>query len=1304
MHKRILSTILVFALLLPLLCGVSAFGTPQEQEQPIFDGYIVKLKGGTMSLMDVGEDEKLESLEWLDDVYVVKELADVQRYINAGMVEYFEPDYILKTLDTAPNDTYYSSQWTLETIGYPSLYSGGYNGSGVTVAIIDTGVYAWYEGDTYYGHEDFNGVKISPHSRNLLGNGSAADSEKYYYRDQKGHGTFVASQIAAVTNNGRGISATASGVELMILRCMADSYSEEFAANPAYDANSGKVSVIANAIAYAAEKGADVINLSLGEGASRLSADTINTLQLAVTAANNEGVIVVAAVGNDGNKPNGTEMFFPAACSNVIGVGSVVKSDDSLSLSGFSQRNASVDITAPGEKVVGIHIYPDWKNYINNSLYANETDSYITGGGTSYSAPVVSALAAIVKQVNSALDHDDVLSLLAATSTDYGAAGWDASFGYGVVNASALLTALTETEHKISYVLNDNISFPALIEGDYAETFKLNRSTEVPLPIPTRPGHAFAGWYERIDLSDTAKTTLPAGALGTMSYNETDSSYSITDYKLYAAWIESESIAVESVRVLGHDAVTDSENSSVYDVRLPADAIGSLASLRANDIAIACASEGAVSTVPVTTDGGETWTFSIAYSSLTKEYTIKVSVSALKMPTVVNGQVAQSGSAVLQSLDGGVETSAYKADIEGWFADETEYEIVSCDGAGTAAVSEDGGVTHLFYTPETADNGKNILITLRAKNAEFTSADTVTVTIAVSRARSDSELSSLTESFDKHIGGTVTVDVTMYGNSLTGLKYNNANMAEGEDYTVDGMDDCVVRLMNSFLSGLSVGENEVSFVFSGSRTAGKDVVTLTLNVTDSTPRYTVKFYRNAGDTAVYQEVKDIIEGSKLGTLPTKPIKDGHTFKGWYLQNGTTQITENSIIDSSINVYASWTKTDGGGSGGGFPAGPSGSGNGGNGDKEKTAYTEYGETDVIKQLALDAVVLTENAGDAGVLLTKQGVEKLAASGKSLTAKNAVGTITLSSKDINTLKPSDGEMLVLSLIQGVATGAQRTQAGVGTAETVLTFEAAVSVISEEADGRSLTEFSGGVKLEFELGAKYAGSAVNIAHLYRNANGTAAIETYTVKADSNGRVSLTVYRLSAFLVYAAPTMTFDDVENGKWFYDYVDYAWSTGLMNGVSERSFMPNAPMSRAMLVTVLYRLAGEPNYGKKSEYTDIEDGKWYSDAVHWASGLDIVSGYGDWLFGTEDDVTREQIMVIFYRYFKTVTTEEREFDDLSQRFDDADAISNWAVPSAEWAVDAGLITGVDERHLVPGAVATRAEVAAMLMRLTAILEK
>ena len=177
------------------------------------------------------------------------------------------------------------------------------------------------------------------------------------------------------------------------------------------------------------------------------------------------------------------------------------------------------------------------------------------------------------------------------------------------------------------------------------------------------------------------------------------------------------------------------------------------------------------------------------------------------------------------------------------------------------------------------------------------------------------------------------------------------------------------------------------------------------------------------------------------------------------------------------------------------------------------------------------------------------------------------------------------------------------------------------------------------------------------------------------------------------ACPSAKLTDVPQNVWYHTAVDFMVMHELMLGVSEGRFAPESAMTRAQLVTVLYRIAGEPETDGTHGFTDVANGTWYSDAIAWAAQNGVVNGIGNNKFDPDGYVTREQIATILFRYMKS----EPVAEDKLGAFPDADKVSSYAVEALNWAVAEGLINGSDGK-LLPNDTATRAQVAVILMRL------
>ena len=283
------------------------------------------------------------------------------------------------------NDPYSSRQWGMKMIGMEAAWQSGLTGAGVRVAVIDGGVY------TNTG--EF-GDRLLP-GRNMLGEGQSTE-------DSNGHGTFIAGIIGASKDNGVGIAGIAPGATIIPIKTSDDGSTQD--------------GVSAQAI-YAAvdEFHCDVINYS--SGAKQLSSG----IREAVSYAVSKGVIIVCSTGNDGS----TTLYYPGALEDTIGVGSINKG---MERSSFSHRNKSIFVVAPGEDVYSL----------------GQSGSVKSSSGTSFSAPFVTGLAALLKEAHPEMNTADFKQILMRSCKDLGDAGYDVEYGYGLIQAPAAIRAAAE--------------------------------------------------------------------------------------------------------------------------------------------------------------------------------------------------------------------------------------------------------------------------------------------------------------------------------------------------------------------------------------------------------------------------------------------------------------------------------------------------------------------------------------------------------------------------------------------------------------------------------------------------------------------------------------------------------------------------------------------------------------------------------------------------------------------------------------------------------------------------------------------
>ncbi|MDO4803130.1 MAG: S8 family serine peptidase, partial [Prevotellaceae bacterium] len=354
--------------LLALTCMLGVQAKAESDQQ-----YIVYLKQRT-SLFSVDSEEQGKRYTVMDE----KELAEC---ISSGMVEFYEPDYEIELFDNSQNanESNLLDQWSLEMIDAEASLKIGCSGQDIRIAVIDSGISM---------HDDL--------STNIV------EGYNYLYSskdvtDNIGHGTFVSGLISAELNE-FGIQGVVPKAKIIPLKC--------------FDTGTTtKVSMIKDAIYDAVDKyNVDIINMSFG-----LTQYSV-TLENAINYAINNGVIVIAAVGNAGTDT----IYYPAGFSNVIGIGAV---DSNGSVSSFSQNNDSVFVVAPGEGVTS----------------TTNANGYTTKNGTSFSTPIVTGVVAIMKNINGSISTEDVMEILKETSMDKGIEGFDTSYGYGIVNVNNII-------------------------------------------------------------------------------------------------------------------------------------------------------------------------------------------------------------------------------------------------------------------------------------------------------------------------------------------------------------------------------------------------------------------------------------------------------------------------------------------------------------------------------------------------------------------------------------------------------------------------------------------------------------------------------------------------------------------------------------------------------------------------------------------------------------------------------------------------------------------------------------------------
>ena len=192
--------------------------------------------------------------------------------------------------------------------------------------------------------------------------------------------------------------------------------------------------------------------------------------------------------------------------------------------------------------------------------------------------------------------------------------------------------------------------------------------------------------------------------------------------------------------------------------------------------------------------------------------------------------------------------------------------------------------------------------------------------------------------------------------------------------------------------------------------------------------------------------------------------------------------------------------------------------------------------------------------------------------------------------------------------------------------------------------------------------------------------------------------------------PIWPYTDAKTTDWYHDGVHFCLENGLMVGYGDNIFQPNAPTTRAMLIVMLWRLNGSPVVNYALDFADVKEGTWYTEAVRWAKSEGVAGGYGNGKFGPDDTLTREQMVVMLYRYARYKGCDVSVGEDTNiLSFGDATTVAEYAIPAMQWACGSGVVGGKDATDgsgliLDPKGSTTRAELATMVMRFCAEIVK
>lgn len=333
-----------------------------------------------------------------------------------------------------------------------------------------------------------------------------------------------------------------------------------------------------------------------------------------------------------------------------------------------------------------------------------------------------------------------------------------------------------------------------------------------------------------------------------------------------------------------------------------------------------------------------------------------------------------------------------------------------------------------------------------------------------------------------------------------------------------------------------------------------------------------------------------------------------------------------------------------------------------------------------------VEYTYNGKEQTLELSNFNESLLKISGNSATDVGEYEAI-ISIKDINKCRWNGGETGDYRIKWSIVTSKESESSSAEKENEVKTYKARITQTTGGTIKADDIEVEEGENQTFTITPE---SGYRIVDVKVDGKSVGEVTSYTIENVKKA------HKITATFEKIVEENSFDDVKENDWYYQSINYVTEKGLFRGVSSNEFAPNMTMNRAMLVTVLYRLAGEKKIKGTSIFSDIEKDAYYENSVIWAYKNNIVSGVSETEFAPNNLITREQLIVMLYRYAKLNGMKTSTKNDLSS-YDDMDEISSYAIEATTWGVENGLISGRTNTTLAPKETATRAEVATILMR-------
>lgn len=1165
-------------------------------------------------------------------------------------------------------------------------------GKGVIVAIIDSGIDE--------SHEDLsNNIKevkdfYSSDDEDAGNTGTA---------DISGHGTHVAGIVAAVEND-IGTTGVAPEVELMILKALD--------ATVAGGAASGSLYDIATAVVYAANNGADVINMSI-------SAEGVvwTAFEKLFKDVDNKGIIVVCAAGNSHSD---TENI-PASYASTISVAAST-SDDAIAY--YSNFGSWVDIAAPG-----------------SSIYSTlPGDKYGSMTGTSMATPVISGVCALIKAVNPQIDtREEVLPYLEASiNTVTKIADDNASYTYKVVNASDAVQLAYDGLYPNAVTAADISLSAEEWFVDAEKSINLNASNgsgEYVFEVKT--GELPGGLI--LNNGCIAGKLISASGASSVIVRISDKN-NLLEYKDIT-------VAFPKIQKKAHDSLYGTtyvlaEMTGTYSFNLsdlpdfPLDITSKTYGTDGIDRLITLTDTNGLinGTVTISADGIAGFSVNAKESTTTAQVTLKmasqnyndIDITLNIESKLMASQLQPSWTAVA------VDDIVYGAKVKDAF-EITGNTMLATYGENNENQAELSG-TYYITDGESIPNSGTYTAQYSFKVNTGDYADIVfsaTSEITVERKTITEDMVSLVQNSDSTAIDTVITDgintetvIILTENADYIIATEDTENEYEKKATITGTGNYTGTIEKIYstkikISGtVTITNNDIDE--SGTITSGDTITAVNSGIIPETAQDNIvyKWLLN-GELSENTDAGYTIPAESAGKTVTVKITGENGYKGEitsnivisYLPlvkksfaiNSVSNIvvgTELTLTEEFTGTYSlSWYRGQGTETGSAIE-GATGS-----------TYT-ITATDLGKRITAVATGTGEYQG----MVTAEGVETSVPTAPVITATKSEKSITVSWSALN-----NGNSEITGYVSYISEdGTNYTATGLASTVLKMTYKDLASgtyyfkVIAQNAVGNSIDSNVISKTISSSSGGGGGGggssSSSKADEVTINTNEIAETETAVIE-EAASEVVLSDELIGEIEGEKEDTRQktlpateeelntwenhFEDVNSESWYCEGVRYVEVKGLMNGISNDEFSPKSDTTRAMLIRILWNLAGHPEVTSRNPFKDVENDKWYTIAIIWAKENGIANGYNDEEFGPSEVLTREQLITILFNYmdFEVLTAQYN-----LEKFGDESEISNYAINAMNWAVGEGIISGVSDTELEPKGTTTRGQLAVMLERL------